>query len=896
MKFTKNFLPGICLMTLFLAGTGIRSHAQETLPYSTNFSNANGWLLENGDCTNAWHIGTPAGNAGKALFISQNGQDTTFAYNKPSRVFAKKLFKMGNSERITVEFDIKVGGGYYNNDYVKVYIMDTNQTLTASSSSNYGEYSPFGYYDYPYCGQFNGQYGISQYNGHVTMQIPNPAKGKNAYLVFLWRNGDHYLETYAYQPAPAITNLSLKETPDNEVRLEMPQSPNFAISGIDSAFVTWYPGRDEKTWEFKLGENGGIGTVSQKSNYMLTGLTNHKKYTFYFRAKKDNFFSEWNKLEIDFNTDPNAWTHGPDTISHDFARLTGAVSYYTESLKPKAFGLIYKKITDENWTYVKTNIRDTWEGQYEIDANASGLSPFTWYAVGAWVVNRDGDTITTEAELPHSFLTYDNIRSNAAPLPYTATFDNNDYWGLSKGFYNWYKGTNGNSGYRLFISPNGTDTAYNGTPLYVNSFAQKKIETSKSGYITVKMKLKKEGLSFMGHSFSNIYAALTCDSVGGFHPWFESKQDLNDAPQGEFTFHLKVPEYYNSESMCPIYLVFCWEELTTDLLYYDLDFEFGDFAAIISSLTVEATPVEIAQALDNCHTPVIDMVDLTSLTSARVYWNWEEQPCQYQVDYGDGRTSPITDCDKNNSYVEVTGLVPNSVATFKLRVMCKDSTWGDWTQTDIDTKAIPMVYVMPVKEVAETSARIYAYLNHEYLRINKVTDFGFEYAEAAATTHHKNSLELEWTRFSYDKIDTIYDATENGGNSLLYKVYASLDNLVKDKTYVVREYATTANGITTYSEPRTFTTSTVRIKEAGETVRMSVSPNPADDYAEIRLEGFHGNAAISMTDMQGRLVYRQNVADVEQTIRISTHNLASGLYIIKVQTQKECSFEKIAIR
>ena len=223
MKFTKNFLPGICLMTLFLAGTGIRSHAQETLPYSTNFSNANGWLLENGDCTNAWHIGTPAGNAGKALFISHNGQDTTFAYNKPSRVFAKKLFKMGNSERITVEFDIKVGGGYYNNDYVKVYIMDTNQTLTASSSSNYGEYSPFGYYDYPYCGQFNGQYGISQYNGHVTMQIPNPAKGKNAYLVFLWRNGDHYLETYAYQPAPAITNLSLKETPDNEVRLEMPQ-------------------------------------------------------------------------------------------------------------------------------------------------------------------------------------------------------------------------------------------------------------------------------------------------------------------------------------------------------------------------------------------------------------------------------------------------------------------------------------------------------------------------------------------------------------------------------------------------------------------------------------------------------------------------------------------------
>ncbi|MBR4339573.1 MAG: hypothetical protein IKP89_03015, partial [Bacteroidales bacterium] len=75
-----------------MAGTVIRSYAQETLPYSTDFSNANGWLFENGDCTNAWHIGTPAGHTGNALFVSRNGQDTTFAYNKPSRVFAKKLF------------------------------------------------------------------------------------------------------------------------------------------------------------------------------------------------------------------------------------------------------------------------------------------------------------------------------------------------------------------------------------------------------------------------------------------------------------------------------------------------------------------------------------------------------------------------------------------------------------------------------------------------------------------------------------------------------------------------------------------------------------------------------------------------------------------------------------
>ena len=131
---------------------------------------------------------------------------------------------------------------------------------------------------------------------------------------------------------------------------------------------------------------------------------------------------------------------------------------------------------------------------------------------------------------------------------------------------------------------------------------------------------------------------------------------------------------------------------------------------------------------------------------------------------------------------------------------------------------------------------------------------------------------------------------------MLYKVYASLDNLSKDKTYVVREYATTANGSTTYSEPRTFTTRTVRINEAGETLRVSVSPNPADDYAEIRLEGLHGNATVCLSDMQGRLVYKQHVADGTQTLRIGTQMLSSGLYIIKVQTQTGCSIEKIAIR
>ncbi|MBO7465204.1 MAG: T9SS type A sorting domain-containing protein, partial [Bacteroidales bacterium] len=82
----------------------------------------------------------------------------------------------------------------------------------------------------------------------------------------------------------------------------------------------------------------------------------------------------------------------------------------------------------------------------------------------------------------------------------------------------------------------------------------------------------------------------------------------------------------------------------------------------------------------------------------------------------------------------------------------------------------------------------------------------------------------------------------------------------------------------------------------GENIRMSISPNPADDYAEIRLEGLHGNATVCLSDMQGRLVYKQQVADAAQTLRINTQMLSSGLYIIKVQTQAGYGIAKIAIR
>ncbi len=885
----------LCLSLLF---TGLTLHAAaqvQQLPYSTNFSDTAGWVLINGDCTNAWHIGTPSGSTGKALFVSQNGQDATFNYEMPARVFAKKLLKMGNSERITVEFDLQVGGGYYGNDYLKVYIMDTNQYLYASSTSNYSEPSPFNFSDYLYCGQFKGEYGISQHNGHVSMQIPNPSKGENAYIVFLWHDIMHYQESYAYQPAPIITNLSVKETPDNEVKLEKPKYINIYVTAKDSIQISWNAGRDETQWEVKLGENGTT-TLSTSNIMYMGGLTNRTDYTAYIRAVKGNYHSDWSTLDFYFTYDPDVWTHGPDSISHNYARLTGAISYII-GLKPTSYGLTYKRMTDDKWVYLKGNVSDEWEGQLEINAEATNLQAFTWYLVGAWAVTPEGDTITSGTEYPHTFLTYDNDSRPAAKLPYTAKFDCNDtgvecdYWGLSQGQYNWYAGKlSGHTGNSLFISPNGNDTAYTEKAVMVNSYAQKKLEAPNGDYLTVKINFKKDGTYFMGVPASGLYAALSFESAGGFKPWFESEKELSSLPNGDNTFYLKKPQNYSGDSTLPLYLILYWNDME---IMDGVEYEFGKFAAIINSITVEETPEDTIATITNCHTPNINYVELSSFTSASIYWDWEDEDCQYQVIYGNGTMSAIIDC-QYHSFVELTDLVPNCTAVFKLRTRCKDSTWGEWTQTEIDTKAAPEMYVMPVKEVTETSASIEGYLYHQYLQFNAIKEFGFEYAEPSVASF-RNITELEWNKLPYDKIDTIYDESGNGGTSLLYKLHAPIDNLVKGRAYVVRIYATTNNDITHYSDMRSFIAEPVRVNEAGETVSMRVWPNPAEDHAMLQLEGVHGDVQVCLTDMQGKILYK-TMMNGESLLRINTAHLASGLYFIKVQGKETNMVSKIAVR
>jgi protocatechuate 3,4-dioxygenase beta subunit len=86
-----------------------------------------------------------------------------------------------------------------------------------------------------------------------------------------------------------------------------------------------------------------------------------------------------------------------------------------------------------------------------------------------------------------------------------------------------------------------------------------------------------------------------------------------------------------------------------------------------------------------------------------------------------------------------------------------------------------------------------------------------------------------------------------------------------------------------------FTYSEVRKVNFGKTGGISVYPNPAKDQVNITLTGnwISQSATISVVGMDGRVVVQQRVAALSQTETIATDRMASGKYVIRIQTNTD---------
>ena len=322
------------------------------LPYSCDFeaSGDNGWILENGTCTNQWHVGSftsPAGHSG-SLFISSDG-GTTAGYDIDlySVVVAEKLFQTGTSDSLTISFDLTIGGES-SYDYLKVYWVNADTVYTAARSTT------------PYYGRQNYTSNVIMNNatnashrfvnkltGTQTMSvtIANEANTLKK-LVFVWRNDSGS----GNGNGAIIDNLSIVEAGNISEPCDAPTALTASNITQTSADVSW--NGTASSYEVRL--NGGTPETVTATSKTFTGLTAGTAYTVEVRAVCASSQSAWVSTSFTTTavvvTPPTVNTLAASNITHDGATLNGTITAGSEAIT--AQGFMYKASSATDWTTV----------------------------------------------------------------------------------------------------------------------------------------------------------------------------------------------------------------------------------------------------------------------------------------------------------------------------------------------------------------------------------------------------------------------------------------------------------------------------------------------------------------------------------------------------------------
>ena len=353
------------------------------LPYSCDFeaSGDNGWILENGTCTNQWHVGSftsPAGHSG-SLFISSDG-GTTAGYDIDlySVVVAEKLFQTGTSDSLTISFDLTIGGES-SYDYLKVYWVNADTVYTAAA----GTTPYYGSRDYTSnVIMNNATYAsyrfVNLLAGTQTMSVtianePNTLKK----LVFVWRNDSGS----GNGNGAIIDNLSIVEAGNISEPCDAPTALTASNITQTSADVSW--NGTASSYEVRL--NGGTPETVTATSKTFTGLTAGTAYTVEVRAVCASSQSAWVSTSFTTTavvvTPPTVNTLAASNITHDGATLNGTITAGSEAIT--AQGFMYKASSAADWTTVAATGEN-------ITATLSNLTAETAYEYKAFATTASG--------------------------------------------------------------------------------------------------------------------------------------------------------------------------------------------------------------------------------------------------------------------------------------------------------------------------------------------------------------------------------------------------------------------------------------------------------------------------------------------------------------------------
>ena len=214
------------------------------------------WVLENGDQTNQWFVGTATHNTGtKALYISNdNGTSYSYSNNSESNVWAYAAFSFNPGE-YTISFNWNANGESCC-DYLRAYVFPADGNVAAGSSS-----APSGAVQLG--GTMNYVSSWQNYSGTFTISEAGSYK-----VAFLWHNDG----SVGTNPPAAIDNIYINlNTCPAPVALTIDSLMPTAID------VHWTTVGEEAEWAIRIGDSLITGITD--TAYTITGLEQYTLYT-----------------------------------------------------------------------------------------------------------------------------------------------------------------------------------------------------------------------------------------------------------------------------------------------------------------------------------------------------------------------------------------------------------------------------------------------------------------------------------------------------------------------------------------------------------------------------------------------------------------------------------------
>ncbi len=284
-----------------------------------------------------------------------------------------------------------------------------------------------------------------------------------------------------------------------------------------------------------------------------------------------------------------------------------------------------------------------------------------------------------------------------------------------------------------------------------------------------------------------------------------------------------------------------------------------------------ATFTTLEEQVLPCDAPTALSASNITETTAEITWTGTAEAYEFKLNSGEAETLTATT-------KALTGLTPATAYTVEVRSICGEQT-SEWVSTSFTTLEEQVVIelgevtTLSATEVGNTSATLNGAL------VSAGNSENFTVGFAVATT-------ADFTLESQGVQNVVATLNANTFSQ-------SVTDLVEGQTYFFRAYITNEAG-TTYGAVETFTLSGLNDAIANQ-INAVVYPNPASTQATLQINGLNQDAKVVISDLQGRILSQEAISAGTNRYTINLSDMASGVYYIRIVTDKAILTQKLIV-